>query len=196
METKADIRQRILGRRNALSPVEKKQAEEKITETLLNLEVYRQTAVVLGFVGYGSEPDTFPFLECAVRDGKKVYCPVSKQDGTMEFYRYTKKNDLSEGYKNIPEPSEKSEKFEKKILGNEKSFHTFMLMPGVAFDMSRHRIGYGKGFYDRYLADYRPDYIAAVCFECQIVEAIPAETFDVMPDLVVTEKGIIGRGKG
>ena len=55
--------------------------------------------------------------------------------------------------------------------------------------------GYGSGFYDRYLADFRPDQIAAVCFECQIVEEVPAEEFDILPDLLITENAVLNQDK-
>jgi len=192
METKAHIRERILALRNDLPVTERQEASAKIAEKVFNLNAYKKADIVLGFVGYGSETDTVPFLESAVKDGKKVYCPVSKGNGTMEFYRFRRKEDLTEGYKKIPEPSGTEERFDSRLAEKEKHLHVFMLMPGVAFDEKGHRIGYGKGFYDRYLGAFRPECVLAVCFECQMVEEIPAEEFDVLPDLVVTEKRVIG----
>lgn len=191
METKALIRKRILALRERMSLEEKAAAEQKITEKLLGLSGYIRADVVLGFVGYGSETDTLPFLEQAVKEGKKVYCPVSRADGIMEFYRFTKREDLKEGYKKIPEPSGAGERFDKNRIGTERPQQIFMLMPGVAFDRHRHRIGYGKGFYDRYLADFKPDRIAAVCFECQLTEEVPTEEYDILPDLLITENRIL-----
>ena len=67
----------------------------------------------------------------------------------------------------------------------------FLVVPGVAFDENRHRAGYGQGFYDRYLAAHRKHATAAVAFEFQIVEEVPAEPTDIFPDLVITEKRIL-----
>ncbi len=195
METKALIRKRVLALREQM-PLDKRLfAKQRIIGKLLGLPGYIRADVVLGFVGYGSEIDTLPFLEQAVKDGKKVYCPVSQADSTMEFYRFTKREDLKEGYKKIPEPSTAGERFDKNRIRSEKPPKIFMLMPGVAFDGNRRRIGYGSGFYDRYLADFRPDQIAAVCFECQIVEEVPAEEFDILPDLLITEKAVLNQDK-
>lgn len=152
-----------------------------------NLSAYKEADCILGFVGYGSEVDTLPFLKCAVLEGKKVYCPVSEADGTMEFYRFTSEKELCAGYKGILEPPRSEEKFQ----AAEEKEKVFMLMPGVAFDRKKHRIGYGKGFYDRFLADYTPGYTAAVCFSCQIVQEIPAKSHDKLPDMVITEKYVI-----
>ncbi len=184
METKSCIRKRILAVRNQLTEAERLEKSRQIRDKLYSMKEYREADCILGFVGYGGEVETIPFLERAVFDGKKVYCPVSNEDGTMEFYRFTSKADLITGYKNIPEPSSQAEKFEVKCERTEK---VFMLMPGVAFDEKRHRVGYGKGFYDRFLATYEPDYIVAVCFACQIVEEFSVEEHDFLPERVVTE---------
>lgn len=182
METKSCIRKRVLAVRNRMPENERLEKSGKITEKIFGLEEYQKADCILGFIGYGSEVDTIPFLEQAVLDGKKVYCPVSHESGTMEFHRFTTKEKLQAGYKNIPEPSKDAEKFE--AYGNKK---VFLLMPGVAFDAENHRIGYGKGFYDRFLAGYVPDFTVAVCFLCQIVDKIPAEEHDFIPDRVLTE---------
>lgn len=199
METKTCIRKQILAVRNQLPEAERIEKSRLITGKLYMLKEYREADIILGFVGYGSEVDTFAFLEQAVFDGKKVYCPVSEEDGTMEFYRFTSKADLTEGYKKIPEPSRTAEKFGIKAGKKssdcectegdfeQKKEKVFMLMPGVAFDRRKHRIGYGKGFYDRYLASYIPDFLIAVCFECQIVEEIPSEEHDFVPQMLITE---------
>lgn len=200
METKTCIRKRILAVRNQLSDAEKTEKSQQIQEKLYRLKEYREADCILGFVGYGGEVETLSFLEQAVFDGKKVYCPVSNEDGAMGFYRFTSKDDLVEGYKKIPEPSRQAEKFGVTVgkcssdcdegtekYTEKKKEKVFMLMPGVVFDKKRHRIGYGKGFYDRYLESYMPDFVIAVCFECQIEEEIPTEKHDFVPHMLITE---------
>lgn len=186
METKSCIRKRVLAIRNQMPEKDRMENSRMIAGKLCSLKEYKEAEVLLGFVGYGSEVDTIPFLEQAVLDGKKVYCPVSDADGTMEFYRFSSGEKLIKGYKNILEPSRSDEMFQKKDEKNGAKI--FLLMPGVAFDKMCHRIGYGKGFYDRYLADFSPQFTVAVCFACQVVETIPTETHDFIPDMVVTEK--------
>lgn len=210
METKTCIRKQMLALRNQLPETERFEKSRQITQKLRGLKEYQSADTILGFVGYGSEVDTISFLEQAVEEGKEVYCPVSKEDGTMEFYRFTSKAELVEGYKKIPEPSRQAEKFKAEksevenciITGlksasdndestNKKIEHdkekVFMLMPGVAFDKKKHRIGYGKGFYDRYLSTFVPDFLIAVCFECQILDEIPTQEHDFIPHKVITE---------
>lgn len=200
METKTCIRKRILAIRNELSEEERVSKSSQIEEKLFKLKEYCEADCILGFIGYGGEVETISFLEKAVSDGKKVYCPVSNEDGTMEFYRFVSKDDLVEGYKRIPEPSRQAEKFEravgKPVSGGDegtakcleqKEEKVFMLMPGVAFDKAKHRAGYGKGFYDRYLAACMPNFLIAVCFDCQMVESVPAEEHDFVPHKLITE---------
>lgn len=181
METKNCIRKRILAVRNQMTEKERLQKSRQIMEKFSGQKAYHEADILLGFVGYGSEVDTLALLEQAVWDGKKVYCPVSAADGTMEFYRFTSKQELTAGYKNIPEPKRTAEVFS----GNKDK--VCMLMPGVAFDKMRNRIGYGKGFYDRYLHSFMPEWLIAVCFECQITDKIPAEKQDVVPHMLLTE---------
>lgn len=181
METKADIRKRILAVRNRMTAEARLEKSQLIIEKLSALKEYREAAILLGFIGYGSEVETLSFLEKAVREGKKVFCPVAHKDGTMEFFSFRSRQNLAAGYKNIPEPCLDGEKF----LKTEKQ--ALLLMPGVAFDKSRNRIGYGKGFYDRYLESFKPVYSAGLCFSCQITETIPAKEHDFIPDIVITE---------
>lgn len=102
----------------------------------------------------------------------------------MEFFRIENMNQLMPGYKGIPEPSGDSDRY---IYTPERAGHTLMLMPGAAFDGFRNRLGYGGGFYDRYLADREALKLrtVAVGFLCQLVGEIPVEGTDVRPCQVI-----------
>ena len=140
METKKKIRQEILAKRDALPVLEKKRLSKKISDRIKNLPAFIKAEKLLLFVGYGSEPDTIPFIEECLQKGKEVYCPVVLND-TMEFYRIYSPAELKEGYKGILEPLPVQER--KYVPGE----YDFMLVPGTAFDRQGNRIGYGKGFY-------------------------------------------------
>ncbi len=184
METKISIRKKALMLRGELSKEQRFLYSRQISDKLVSLSSYKNADIVLGFVGYGSEIDTIPFLEQARADGKQVFCPVSYEDGTMQFYRYDGKDSLAEGYKGIPEPKERQNIFSPEENHTKK---VFLLMPGVAFDKEGHRIGYGKGFYDRYFCNYKPDASVAVCYSCQIFSQIPHEPHDIRASLIITE---------
>jgi len=104
------------------------------------------------------------------------------------FYITSLENDLEEGYYGIREPYEKHAANES---GDEEK--ALMLMPGVAFDEERHRIGYGGGFYDRFLEAHPKLSRVALAFEFQVKESVPYEAFDICPEKIVTEKRVIGR---
>ena len=102
----------------------------------------------------------------------------------MAFYRITSLEELRKGYKGIPEPSGDTREY---LYTPELAERTLMLMPGVAFDRFRNRIGYGKGFYDRFLAD-KPDLqlrTIAVGHRCQMVEELSVTATDIRPCQVI-----------
>ena len=112
---------------------------------------------------------------------KKVAAPkVVGED--MIFYQISQPEDLEPGYFGIREP--------KTSLPVADGEDGLMIMPGVAFDNQRHRVGYGGGFYDRYLSKHTSHFTAALAFEFQMMEEVPTEPTDLLPDVVITEKTI------
>ena len=168
------------------------------------MEEYREAEAVLAYVSYKSEADTTALIQQALADGKYVFAP--KVSGSeMEFWRISSLEDLLEGYRGILEP-EQSISFTDWISKHTGS-KVMMWMPGVAFDKERHRIGYGGGFYDRYLnrlaqrleqtdsmesprthSESITLTTAALAYSCQVLEQIPYEEHDVKPDLLITEQ--------
>jgi 5-formyltetrahydrofolate cyclo-ligase len=128
---------------------------------------------------------TGKIFEDAIKRGKRVYYP--KSDGltnTMQFYRVDNITKLESGYKGIKEPRE----IESARYRLNKKEDTLMLVPGVAFDISGYRLGYGKGFYDRFLSSRRQISTMALSFSEQIIDEIPHDDFDIKMDKIVTEK--------
>lgn len=186
MKTKKEIRKQVLELRGGLSEQERRMASLKVADRIIGHQWFYQAERLLIFVSYGSEIDTSEIISEALRKGKKVYVPKVEGD-VMEFYRITSLDELVEGYKGIREPSGSSEKYEeKKRL--EAGERVLMIMPGASFDPLRNRIGYGKGFYDKYLSDKEQlqNYSIGIGFACQMVEEIPAEENDIKPYQVIT----------
>lgn len=126
---------------------------------------------------------TTEILENALQDGKRVYVPkVEGQE--MRFYRIQSLAELKEGYKGILEPEGNTESYE---YAPEEAANCLLLMPGSVFDPLGNRMGYGGGFYDRYLADREALRLRsiAVGFRCQQVESVPVEETDVKPYQVI-----------
>lgn len=180
---KADIRKESLSRRKQLGEAERERASVLLTERILGHQWYYLSKDLLGFFPYGSEIDTREILKEALSNGKNVYLPKVIGD-EMQFFKITSLAELEEGYKGILEPNGDGECF---VYDETKARQTLMLMPGAAFDESRNRIGYGKGYYDRYLQGKEALQLRtiAVAFKCQKVEQIPADELDIKPYQVI-----------
>lgn len=183
VETKKELRRRIITERDLLSKEEREHSQMLLGQRILCHQWFCKAKELLIFVSYGSEIDTGGIIYEAHRLNKKVYVPKVEGD-VMEFYRLMPNEVLKEGYKGILEPdlSKSPERF---VYNKEKVEEVLMIMPGVAFDGKRNRIGYGKGFYDKYLADKEDMHTIAVGFAMQMVQEIPADEKDIRPMQVI-----------
>lgn len=196
METmaKKDIRREVLSAREAMTEREWRSKSRQIQDRVLALPAFVSCRHVLCYVNHKKEAETAALLEKCLSMGKRVYCPlVTGKD--MDFYEILSITELREGFHGILEPpGEKGRLFDP---GNgslhNRSVETFMLLPGVAFDRQRHRIGYGGGYYDRYLQKEKAGEIqtAALAFSLQVRDSIPWEAHDIRPAMIVTEECVI-----
>lgn len=202
-ERKKEIRREALRKRDSLTDEQRRAASGKIVRRLTEQLFYREADAVLTYISFRSEVDTFPLLERAFADGKAVFAPkVFEKE--MAFFRIFSSADLTAGYRGILEPAG-GRLFERRRDDPLSQRRILLCMPGAAFDRARHRIGYGGGFYDRYLSellDEDKDGKGAVCpemkittaalsFSCQIFEEIPWEAHDFCPERIVTETEIL-----
>lgn len=187
-DEKRRIRKNVLALRDAMSPAVRTEKSSRIIKRLFTTEIYRSADVILTYVNYQSEVITTDLIERSLADRKLVFAPKVAGDD-MDFYRIEGMSSLAEGYQGILEPSGDE------IIFCENSKNTLMIMPGAVFDEKRHRIGYGKGFYDRYLMRMEElgntIHTLALCFECQVLQNIPYGMHDRKPDFVLTEKRLI-----
>ena len=177
--SKRALRKEVLKRRENLSDAERAKASLLVAEHIFKHAWYCNADILLGFAGYGSEIDIDAILLDALKKGKKLYLPKVIEN-EMFFYRVTDLNDLKPGYKGIREPAGITESFPDIHKIKEQ---VLMLMPGVAFDKNNGRMGYGKGFYDHFLADKEELQLCtiAVGYACQMVEEVPGDVFDIRP---------------
>lgn len=183
---KKNIRAEVLKKRNLLSPRELVLIGERLCTSLTAEDLYFDSELVLAYASYGTEIPTNKFIEQALSDGKQVFLPkvIGKE---MIFYRINSMNDLVNGYKGIPEPQCLNRSFQYHKLNDSEKMKSMILMPGVAFDINGNRIGYGGGFYDRFLAD-KPVLLKrsiAYGLSFQQVEEIPVDEFDLKPSRIV-----------
>lgn len=189
-ESKQEIRQEHLRRRELLTTWQRKEKSDRIIAGLRQERCYQEADTILFYVSYKSEVDTHTLLqeELALKN-KSIFCPRVTGE-TMEFYEITDYLQLEPGYQGIMEPAADSRRrFAFNIRQERKCL---MLMPGAAFDKNRGRIGYGKGFYDKYLAWCPEIATAALAYDCQITRRnIAAASHDIRPDMIFTESTII-----
>ncbi len=187
--SKQELRTRYLGCRNSLLAGERKEKSRKIWELLKKQDVFQSAMAVLVYMDYRSEVITTGLVEELLLDReKKVYAP--KVEGmNIHFYEINTIEDLTDGYQGIREPEENPDRlFCQEELQKMKCL---ILVPGAVFDRERGRMGYGKGFYDRYLAVFPGLFSVALAFDCQIAKKVPVEEHDIRPDMIITESGVI-----
>ena len=184
METdKKHIRSLIQNKRNLLSDKEISGMSLKIADYIINMKEFKEADNILTYVSFRSEVKTDYIIENAFELGKKVFVPkvIGKN---MIFVKIESFKELTQGYMGIREPVSSDEADIKE---------GFMCMPGMVFDNECNRIGYGGGFYDRYLSKDNEFIKAALCYDFQILEEIPHEPHDLKPDYVISEKRVIRR---
>lgn len=182
--TKALLRKEALAARSNLPGDDCSERSRRICDRLLSSNEYQNASTVLLYKAYNNEVDTDPIFERAIRDGKKVYYPVSDiVDGhpTLTFYEITDASQLIPGYRGIMEPDVT------KGLRCLEGSADICITPGVAFDRKCHRVGYGKAFYDRYLRMNTPKTVVGLAYDIQIVDEFAVEDTDISVDAVMTE---------
>lgn len=182
METKKHIRNYIFSIRKN---IDKKLVEDEsnlIFQKLLQMEDYINASILYVYMDFRNEVKTNHIIEHALTHDKKVAIPKIIGD-EMHFYFITGLEDTKKGFYDILEPTTSQ------LATSTKE--ALMLMPGVAFDRFRNRIGYGKGFYDRYLDKYQGLNTIGLAFDYQIFISIPWEKVDVRPHKLVTPTRII-----
>ncbi len=180
MESKKDIRKRVLNRRELLEDKEWEVNSHLIYEKVITHSFFLNADIIYCFVDYRKEVCTRNLIKRAWELKKTVAVP--KVDGqNMTFHIIKDFTDLAEGYMGIPEPITPC---------MDKIRPGLVIMPGVVFDMNRNRIGYGKGYYDRFLLNNTNLHTLAIAFELQLEDHIPSEPFDQKPEVLITEREI------
>lgn len=189
IEGKQSIRSKYLEYRNGLTIKEREEKSRLICEKVKAEKAFLEAEIVLVYMNYRSEVMTTELVEEVLSmENKKVYAP--KVEGMdVQFYEICSLSELEEGYQGIREPKGSLETLLTLEMTQEKK--CFALVPGAVFDRERCRLGYGKGFYDRFLAKYTDVTTAALAFERQIARKVPAEPHDRKVDMIVTENEVI-----
>lgn len=184
-EEKKKIRKELLHKRNEIDPVTKIIAARDILSRLAKMDEFQKAEDILLYASYDSEVPTREIFDTTLWMEKRVFFP-KVTESEMEFYEIKNYEELSEGYKGILEPDGGSLKYQD---DNHKG--TFMILPGSVFGRDGYRIGYGKGYYDRYLTMHPSIIKCGICYSMQLISHCPHEAFDIKMDIIVTERETI-----
>lgn len=175
--------------RRSMSPEVKLTLDRKIKNRLLNLWAVREAGTVLCYVSTDIEVDTRELINSLLQMGKRVAVPRCEgEKSEMNFYYINSLSELSPGSFGVDEPDP-----QKSIMVG-KTEGSVCIVPAFMFDKKGYRLGYGKGYYDRYLSRYKGSTIG-ICYEANLQDELFHGKYDRTVDLVVTDKEIITIGK-
>lgn len=172
----------VLEKRNSLSKEEIIEKSKKIENNLLNLQQYKNAKTIMFFVSFNSEVNTHNMIRNSLKN-KTVIVPKVVQNEIEPSVIIDFDNLIPSGKFGIFEPIEAMKIAYKNI--------NLVLVPGIAFDKEGHRIGFGFGYYDKFLRKVPKAIKIGLCFDFQVVDKVPREEHDVPVDLIVTEERVI-----
>ena len=173
---KKELRQAIRARKRAMTEEDILRRSEILAEKFARSNAYRAAKTIYGYLPYNQEVRTVPMLRRALEEGKRVAVPKVYGDD-MKFIYLDDLSQVAKGYAGIPEPVADGP-----VAQDETAL---VLMPGLAFDRAGHRIGYGGGFYDKFLAREPHHPTVALCYDFQVMDRLETEEFDIPVDLVI-----------
>lgn len=185
MDTKIEMRKAMKKKLLELDPAVHKRKSEKMADFLFSLPIWREAKHIGITVSRGFEVDTKPIIQKAWDEGKKVSVPKCSSVGErlMDFHRILSFDELENVYMDLYEP----------IIGKTEltppSQMDLMVVPGLIFSPEGYRIGFGGGFYDRYLEGFKGHKLS-LAFDIQLVPSVPVEPFDIPVQWLVTNHGV------
>lgn len=181
MQTKGRIRQISKAERDAMTPQAIAEESSAICQNIIKSDLFKTTERCMLYYPMGSEADVLPLAEECLRLGKELAFPRVMGD-VMEFVEISDMAEFAEGHFHVMEPTGRN------VVTWEDAL---VITPGVSFDRRGGRIGYGKGFYDRYFAEYPKLIRMGVSLRLQIVEDVRADEYDKKMHYVVTPDEVI-----
>jgi 5-formyltetrahydrofolate cyclo-ligase len=182
-EEKKSLRRALLDKRSSLSFETRRKKDTLLSALLAKSEAFLSCDTLLAYSPIKDEIDVSPLVEKAISMGKRVAFPKCNVGGKMDFYYVNSLSELSIGAYNIKEPKENCELF----IGRER---TICILPALAFDKKGYRLGYGGGYYDRFLERFALTRIGLVYDEF-LFDNLPKNEHDKKADILITEGGVI-----
>ena len=183
---KQRLREERLAAREALSEQERSVLDDRITQKLLATSEYVEATTVLTYVSVSSEVSTRMFIERALRDGKTVAVPRCLPGHCLEFVAIASLEQLVAAPFNLLEPAK-----ELPAVTEDQKNNSICIVPALLVDTKGYRLGYGAGFYDRFLSTYPGKKICLAYQQSLSWTTLPHTAFDVSVDMVITESEVL-----
>lgn len=182
---KISLRKKILAERSKMDKEERTRKGIKIIERFKSTDLYKDAKMIMIYISFGTEIHNHEFIKEALAEGKEIVVPVTFHSPRMmkpsQIHSF---DELEPGYYNILSPKEDY------IRYVDKSQIDVIVVPGAVFDKEGYRIGYGGGYYDRFLADLKAPKVS-FAFEMQLRDEVPKEDFDIPVEYIITEERFI-----
>ena len=183
-EAKGLLRKNVLAIRNSLALKNIEERSKKIEDALFEEEHFKKAKTAAFYIPKGNEVQTKRMIERAINEGKEILVPVTKEDISM--CKFTSFSDLVPGKFGVPEPEHPAPK---------DHLAEVVLVPGTVFGLCMHRIGYGKGYYDRYFKKNSKVFKIGLAYDFQVMDGLPKHEHDIPMDLIITDKRLIKPSK-
>lgn len=182
LPAKQSLRKEMLFKRNSLSATQLRHDSDLIHHRLVTLPQWKKARTIACYMPLPGEVDTRGLIEQAWKNKQLVCLPKIKSHSfDMAFYALEQFDDLKQGPYGLMQPS-----IGKEILAAEIDL---MIVPGLAFDLHGHRLGFGKGYYDRYLKTYK-GMLLALAFDWQLVPQVPHDAHDQIVQMIATPSAV------
>lgn len=185
---KNNFRKKVISLRNKKSDSFIDTYSNKIISNLLSLEEFEKASTIMIYLDFNNEVKTDNLANILIGSGKKVLVPITLKKDKLLIPSQIKNlnSDLKIGTYGIREPKDEC----KRVASIESI--DILIVPAVAFDINKYRLGYGGGFYDRFVKKLRKDTTTiGISFDFQVFDTIPKESHDIQLDYIVTENRII-----
>ena len=199
MISKEKVRKKAVDTRDSIDEESRQQKSEEIAKKILEADWFKEADIVLSYHAFRSEVEVDALNRAVLTQGKKLYLPKTYvKEKQIRFFEITDLSKLKRGYQKIWEPTGEEPEFSFETVKEEQK-KVLMIMPGTAYDARGYRMGYGGGYYDRYLNAHEAEWkmidfmTVFAAFSEQKMILIPGERCDVKPDVIVTEKEIMQR---
>lgn len=183
---KEELRKLILAKRGTLAEEQRREKSRAILKNILDLPGFVTAKTIMAYLDFRGEVETRELAAKILSMGKRLVVPLCHMNNLIPCLINNLEQDIHAGTWGILEPQKD------RIRPLPPLEIDLVIVPGVAFDYKGNRLGYGRGYYDRFLPKIRDGVLAVgLCFDCQIVESIPTDEYDIKMSLLITENGVI-----